>query len=1116
VEPAKCSRWQWALLVLASLAGLAIFGPACAHAAYEPAGTFGEELGGGRLLSEEVRAVAVNQSDGDTYAADAGEERIARFAPEGEFIEAWGWGVTTEAEALERCTSNCLPGKSGSGAGQFEAPTGVAVDQTTGNVYVLDRNRSVGVVQVFSGSGALIREFGSRGSAIPSDIQTPGGQNPIAIGPNGRVYIVDQGGELTGPRVMVFSDTGVFERELSFSGVVPQSVAVTNAGEVDVSGTGRVFHFTPSGTHDWTYETASILAMTADPESGELFIYVRNSNEFRRISDTGELVGVFAGVPEEEETHGLAINPQATLGTHRAGIVYATNGGGFPTGLLFAQPPLVLPTIGEESAMEVGSGSAVLKAHIDPHSSRVTYVFEYGTAGPCSLDPCDKVPERGATLTSETTTGSASVTLTGLTRDTRYFFRVLATNSLGTENGVDESFVTSGTPPEGLPDGRGYELVSPALKDGGEVFPPFAESGSCRECAPGGAFIMPMLAAPGGGSIAYMGQPFSGNSAVTPNEYIANRTAVGWRSESLSSTQFVNEGNQGYLLFSANLSRAVLAQERTLLSTEAPAGFQNLYLWLANRGTQPLVTAAPPHRSQNGGGDPFSIIFAGGNAGDENVEGLSHLMVAANDSLTAATIAAPAAPDPGPGEEAYELYEWINGTLRLVNVLPGNAQAAEHSYFGSGPIEGSFVRAATDNAMSDSGQRIFWTAGTGQLYVREGGQITREIPGPGHFLTAAANGAAVLLDSGSIYNLETETSVDLTAGKGGFLGTLGASASLARVYFVDDEALTPAIDVNANGEHAEAGADNLFAWNSETGLTFIGALLPQDNVFGPGGEVKGAWQARKSQRTAQVSPDGRFLVFASSASLTGNHNDILDAELGATCSGTGSARCAEVYEYDASSGNLSCASCSPSGTRPIGPASLTVPKSLGNMTAPHTLADDGLVTFDSQDAILPQDINGRVQDVYQYEPDNVGGCTRLGGCVSLISSGRGVSDSFDVTTTPSGSDEYFVSRGRYVTEDSDQLYDLYDARGAGGFPTGFQLPACLGEACKGPASADPQQAVQGSQSFTGPGNKRIHSCRRGFVRKHRRCVKKPRRVQHYGKKGRHGKSRAGRHGGGKP
>jgi hypothetical protein len=187
-----------------------------------------------------------------------------------------------------------------------------------------------------------------------------------------------------------------------------------------------------------------------------------------------------------------------------------------------------------------------------------------------------------------------------------------------------------------------------------------------------------------------------------------------------------------------------------------------------------------------------------------------------------------------------------------------------------------------------------------------------------------------------------------------------------------------------------------------------------------------------------------------------------------------SAACFEVFEYDAQTNVLSCASCNPSGQRPLGRSNLSLLYPGTHSPAfrqPQNLSPlgNGRLFFESQDVLAPQDVNGAVQDVYEWEPAGVGGCKKQDGCVALISSGGSANDSMFMDASATGNDAFLITRQQLVGGDGDQQLDLYDARVNGGFEEAGES-TCAGEACKGPLSEAPAQPSIASQSFTGPGN----------------------------------------------
>jgi hypothetical protein len=196
---------------------------------------------------------------------------------------------------------------------------------------------------------------------------------------------------------------------------------------------------------------------------------------------------------------------------------------------------------------------------------------------------------------------------------------------------------------------------------------------------------------------------------------------------------------------------------------------------------------------------------------------------------------------------------------------------------------------------------------------------------------------------------------------------------------------------------------------------------------------------------------------------------------GEVCAGSTSPACRETFEYSTQSERLSCVSCDPSGERPLGSSNLSAiapvtPEEppfpqLGNLSR----KGKGRLFFESRDALLPSDTNGHIQDVYEWEPDEVGSCRRPSGCVALISSGHGSNDSMFLDSSASGNDAFFITRSQLVPADKNAQLDLYDARVKGGF-TEAGSPGCAGEGCAGPLGAPPVLPSPTSAEFTGPGN----------------------------------------------
>src|SRR5438477_10845719 len=92
-------------------------------------------------------------------------------------------------------------GGPGTGNGQFSQPLGVAVDPSSGDLYVIDSTRNL--VEKFDSGGNFLFSFGSAGTG-PGQFNTPRG---VAVDPRtGDVYVAD----LNNNRVQKFDSAGDF------------------------------------------------------------------------------------------------------------------------------------------------------------------------------------------------------------------------------------------------------------------------------------------------------------------------------------------------------------------------------------------------------------------------------------------------------------------------------------------------------------------------------------------------------------------------------------------------------------------------------------------------------------------------------------------------------------------------------------------------------------------------------------------------------------------------------------------------------------------------------------------------------------------------------------------
>lgn len=123
--------------------------------------------------------------------------------------------------------------------------------------------------------------------------------------------------------------------------------------------------------------------------------------------------------------------------------VVATNATGTTSGSVqsFTTGPGGTPVVSTGGASQISGGTATLAGTVDPRASRTTFAFEYGTTtGFGSLSAVDNA---GSGIGSE----AVSLGLGGLTPNTTYLYRIVATNSNGTTAGSVRSFQTGSVPP---------------------------------------------------------------------------------------------------------------------------------------------------------------------------------------------------------------------------------------------------------------------------------------------------------------------------------------------------------------------------------------------------------------------------------------------------------------------------------------------------------------------------------------------------------------------------------------------------------------------------------------------------------------------------------------------
>ena len=711
------------------------------------------------------------------------------------------------------------------------------------------------------------------------------------------------------------------------------------------------------------------------------------------------------------------------------------------------------PQLGKTWVTDVSASSASFHGEVEPNGLSTTYRFEYITDAAyqenvaAAREPFTGAARAPAGGAAPVGAGSSYITVfqhvSALRAGTTYHYRLAATNSSGTTLGPARVFRTQSI--SGgfeLPDGRGYEMVSPVEKNGGAIQGP-------ERNHDGGVFE----AAASGGGITYSSASSFGEEALgapPASQYISRLQGAGdWRTEDISSPvvsgSYGNEPNGvPYQLFSTDLERAVMLNgihcrgEGTncpvanppLPGSEAPNGYQDYYLRDDQGGAYTALVTTKDAPSLDLNSSQFNVSFSGASSD------LRHVILSTCAKLT--PNATEVTGSDGCNPEDQNLYEYSSGQLSLINLLPGQTQGTPGAQLG-----------AQGGAVSADGSRVYFTDG-GHLYLREGSstkQLDESLGTGGRFETATPDGQVAFFttEEGSgeehLYRYRIGGSPESIAAK--VRGVLGASEDGSSIYFQDAVGLKQwhegAIAQVASGAEAAAATN----WPPTTG-------------------------------TARVSSDGTELLFLSTESLTGYDNT--DQTTGQPDS--------EVFLWRTAGGSLACLSCNPSGERPLGPS--TIPGALANgkgttdLYKPRDLSANGQrIFFDSQDALAAFDTNQR-GDVYEWEAQGNGSCEAPEGCLFMVSNGKDPEGASFIDASESGADAFFLTYEALVEKDpgytnSEKVAgaaDIYDARIGGHEPPLPVTPECEGDNCTF-LPPEPEDPTVGSL-IPGPGNPPVH------------------------------------------
>jgi hypothetical protein len=672
-------------------------------------------------------------------------------------------------------------------------------------------------------------------------------------------------------------------------------------------------------------------------------------------------------------------------------------------------------------------------------------------------------------------------------------------------------------PSVALPDCRAYEQLTPVSKaDSTDIFASGLYSEEAGTLNEGG------YAAEDGNRFLFKTEGSFAGGDATLSGYVFSRGTTGWTTTSLSPGAGVHAVEPRVF-------------DPSDLST---VGFEDLDLTYPPGQPAKAVTntllGAP--------GGPYTTAVAALEGGGGELKGasadLSHIVLESTDHEL---VPAP----PGTNEGAPALDEWAGGQVRPIDIATdGSPISPCGATFGGGETgEGS---AMNPNAISSDGSKILFTAPSPyvgcwnqaaeedppQLYMRIDGTSTVEISAPNsgvngpagpraaYYVGASADDTKVFFitraqltadDPGHAtelyeYDLRAPEGERLTRISGGETGT--AEGAVQYVPIVSNDGST--VYFTAYGKlaaGATAGSLSLYYYDTVSHQT---RYITEDSDFypmeinNPFLQSEGAgWAAavfgRGSPEIAvgndthanwTATANGQYLLFTSTQPLTGYDNVGVDE----TTFGTNrSFAFEELFRYSVAQNTLVCVSCAVGSPPPIDNATFNRGVrgvDFPDAGPPHAISEDGSYAFfETMSALVPQAIPGRLH-VYEWHS----------GRISLISSADDPGGAFFLGASADGSNVFIGTHAQLVPGDTDVGGDIYDARIDGGF-VGDTPSQCTGTGCQGIPSAPPIFATPASVTFGGVGNfpaaqppvkprSKPAKCKRGFAKKHGRCVRK--------------------------
>jgi tripartite motif-containing protein 71 len=431
---------------------------------------FGEEGSGeGQIDTDWWLRIALGD-DGEVWITDQGNARVQRWSPS-------SFETTTYIPTYKSSF-----GSSGTGNGQFNVLTDVAVDPTDGSVWVADDGNdriqhfsaageylgkfascydpgavevnSAGDVFVACASAQLLHKYNDKGEFLKKVAGYGSGNGQVhfpldlALDSEENLWVADTEND----RIQEFDDEGKFVQAISLGAWSrPWGVDVGANGNVWVAEKSNrrvsvfgeegelLFRFGSAGTGNGQFEQPVDVEID---ENGYAWVADAVNDRIQVFNGEGEYVTQFG---EEGSGEGqIDTDWWLRIALGDDGEVWITDQGNARVQRWLHG---AVPVATTKPASSIAEDEVTLNAVVNPEGLKTAYQFEYTNEADFKANGYANaviVPGSPKSIGSGTKDIEVNEVIDDLEVGTTYFFRITAENSAGSTNGADETFTSDG------------------------------------------------------------------------------------------------------------------------------------------------------------------------------------------------------------------------------------------------------------------------------------------------------------------------------------------------------------------------------------------------------------------------------------------------------------------------------------------------------------------------------------------------------------------------------------------------------------------------------------------------------------------------------------------------